>query len=140
LTIAIVAALSLFVALIAGSSLRPQLAADALPEPVAWTHGARAVQAHSGQVRLHAVAQRISHLDHGFSPGSAPATKKPFHSMWMTQDRPTSWISLPSQSGWAALPASFAASEFQPGSAHWAASARDPVNRDILTQFCIVRC
>src|SRR5580693_1284708 len=36
LTTAIVAALSLFVALIAGSSLRPQFAAAALTEPAGW--------------------------------------------------------------------------------------------------------
>jgi len=138
LTIAIVAALSLLVALIAGSSLRPQLAAAALPEPVAWTYGTQGVQVHAGQVQLHAVAQPISHLVHGVSPGST--NKKPFHSTWMTRDRPTDSTDLSPQSGWVALPASFAASEFQPGGAHWAASAPAPVNRDILTQLCIVRC
>jgi hypothetical protein len=140
LTIALVAAVSLFVALIAGSSLRPQLAAGALPEPAAWTHGSHGVQAHATLVHPHAAAQPISHLDHGFSPGSTPTNKKPFHSMWMTRDLPTGWTRLSPQSGWLALPASFAASEFQPGGAHWAASAAAPVNRDMLTQLCVVRC
>jgi hypothetical protein len=138
LTIALVAALSLFAALIAGSSLRPQLAAAALPEPAAWTHGSHGVQAHTSQMQLHAAAQPVSHLDHAFSPGSTPTNKKPFHSMWMTRDLPTGWTRLSPQSGWLPLPASFAASEFQPGGAHWAASA--PVNRDMLTQLCVVRC
>jgi hypothetical protein len=140
LPIAIVAALSLFVALIAGSSLRPRLAAAALPEPAAWTHGTQSVQAHANQMQHHAGAQQISHRGHGFSPGSTPTNKKPFHSMWMTRDWPTSWTHLSPESGWAALPASFAASEFQPGGAHWAAPAAAPANRDVLTQRCVARC
>jgi hypothetical protein len=140
LTIAIGAALSLFVALIAGSSLRPQLAAAAPPEPAAWTHGTQGVPAHASQVQLHAAAQPISHLDHGISPGSTPTNKKPFQSTWMTRDRPAGWTHLSLQSGWLALPTSFAAPEFQPGGAHWAASAPAPDNRDTLTQLCVVRC
>jgi hypothetical protein len=140
LTIAIVAALSLFVALIAGSSLRPQFSAAALPEPAAWTHGTDGVHAYAGQVQLHAGAGPISSLEHGSSPGSTPTNKKPFHSTWMTRDRPTSWTHFSPQSGCSALPASFAASEFQPGGADWAASAAAPDNRDNLTQFCVVRC
>lgn len=136
--IAIVAALSLFVALIAGSSLRPQLAAAALPEPAVWTHGTEGVHAHASQVQLHGAAQPISRLGQGFSPGST--NKKPFHSMWMTRDRPTGWADLSPRSGWLALPASFAASEFQSGGAHWAASAAAPVDRDILTRLGVLRC
>jgi hypothetical protein len=140
LTIAVVAALSLFVALIAGSSLRPQLGAAALPEPAAWTQGTQGVQAHASQVQLHAAAQPISHLNRGFSPGATPANKKPFHSMWMTRDRPTGWTRLSPQSVWLALPALFAASAFQPNGAHWVASPAAPVNRDMLTQLCVARC
>ena len=136
--LAIVAVLSLFVALIAGSSLRPQLAAAALPEPAVWTHGAQGVQPHASQVQLHAAAQPVSHLDHGFSPGST--NKKPFHSMWMTRDRPTDWTDLSPHSGWLALPASFAASEFQPGGAHRAASAAAPLNGNVFTRLGILRC
>ena len=139
LTIAFVAALSLFAALIAGSSLRPEFAAAALPEPAAWTHGILGGQAHVSQMQLHAAAQPISHLDHAFSPGSTPTNKKPFHSMWMTRDRPTSWTHLSPQSGWLPLPASFAASEFQPHGTDWAAPAAAPVNRDILIQLCVTR-
>lgn len=140
MTIAIVAALSLLVALIAGSSLRPQFSAAALPGTAAWTHETHDVQEHAGQLQLHAAAQPISHLDHGLSPGSTPTNKKPFHSMWMARDRPTSWPHLSLQSGWLALPASFAASMFEPGGVQWAASAAAPDNRDNLTQICVVRC
>jgi hypothetical protein len=140
LTIAIVAALSLFVALIAGSSLRPQFAAAVLPEPAAWTQATHGVQAHASQVQYYSAAQPVSHLAQGFSPASTPTNKKPFHSTWMTRDRPTSWTHLSPQSGWSALPASFAASVFQSGGAHWAASAAAPHNRDILTQLCVARC
>jgi hypothetical protein len=141
-TIAIVAALSLFVALIAGSSLRPEFAPTALPEPAAWTHGSHGVQGHASRVQLHPVAQPTSHLDHGFLPGTTPPNKKPFHSMWMTRDLPTSWTHLSPH--WLALPASFAASGFNPGGTHWAASASAsaaaPVDRDTLIQLCVVRC
>lgn len=142
LTIAIVAVLSLFLALIAGSSLRPRFAAAALPEPAAWTHGTQGVQAHAGQEQLQAAAQPISHLDHGFAVGATPTNKKTFLSMWMTRDLPTSWIRLSPKSGWSAWPAPLAASEFQPGGAHGAASvlAATPVNRDTLTRLCVVRC
>ncbi len=135
-----VAALSLFVALIAGSSLRPQFAAAALPEPAAWTHGTSGVHAHANLVQLHAAAQPISYLDNYFSQGSTPMNKKPFHSMWMTRDRPTSWPPSSPQSGWLALSAPFAASEFQPRGAQWAEPAAAPVNRDMLTQLCVTRC
>jgi hypothetical protein len=139
LTLAVVAAASLFIALIAGSSLRPQFSAAALPEPAAWSHGTYGVQAHASHVQLHAAAQPISHLEHASSAGSTP-TKKPFHSMWMTRDRPTSWTALSPQSGWLALPASFAASEFQPNGTRWGEPAAAPVNRDMLTQLRVVRC
>ena len=135
-----VAALSVLVALIAGSSLRPQLAAAALPEPAAWTHGTQGVQAHASQVQLHAAAQPTSHLDHGFSPASAPTNKKPFHSTWMTREWPTSWTPSSPQAGWLALPVSFAASEFQPNGTHWGEPTAAPVNRDVLTQLCVTRC
>jgi hypothetical protein len=140
LAIAIVAALGLFVSLIAGSSLRPQLAAAALPEPAAWTHGTQGVQAQASQVQLDPAAQLISHSDRGSSPDSTPTNKKPFRNTWMTRDRPTSWTHLSPQSGWLALPASFTAAGFQPCDGHCAASAAAPVSRDTLTQFCVVRC
>lgn len=130
--IAIVTALSVFVALIAGSSLRPQFAASALPEPAAWTHATPTVHTHGGRVELHASA-------HAFSPGSRPTDKKPFHSMWMTRDRPATVTHVSPQSGWFALPGSFGASELAPDRVRWAASAKAP-DESVLTRFCVVRC
>ncbi|OBH03073.1 hypothetical protein A5696_09465 [Mycobacterium sp. E2699] len=132
LAIATVAALSLFVALIAGSSLRPQFAAATLPEPAAWTHATHAVRAQTGPAELRAAA-------HDFSPGSTPTDKKPFHSMWMTRDRPATVIHLSPQTGWLALPASFGASKFPPDGVRWAAAAPAPDDRDVLTRLCVAR-
>ena len=140
LTIAIVAAMSLFVALIAGSSLRPRFSAAALPGMAGWTPGTHEVQAHAVQLQLHAAAPPISRLDGGLSPGSTPINKKPFHSMWMTRDRPNSWPHLSAQLDWLALPASFAASKFQPDGTPCAASAAASDNRDNLNQLCVIRC
>ena len=139
-TIAVVAALSLFVAWIAGWSLRPQFAAAELPEPAAWTHGTQSVQAHASHLQLRAAEQSISYRGSAFLRGATPTNKKPFHSTWMTCDRPTSWTPLSPQSGWLALPAPFAASEFQPRGAHWAEAVAARVNRDMLTQLCVTRC
>ncbi|MCV7092858.1 hypothetical protein [Mycobacterium interjectum] len=126
-------ALSVFVALIAGSSLRPQFSAPTLPEPAAWTHATPGFPAHAGRVELRAAAQ-------GLSPGSTPANKKPFHSMWMTRDRPASVTHLSPQSGWFALPASFGAPALQPDRVRWAAPAPPPDDRDVLTRLCVARC
>jgi hypothetical protein len=140
LTIVIVAALSLFVALVAGSSLRPNFAAAELPEPAAWTHGTQHVASHPSQLQLHTAAQSISHLKAGALPSSMPVKQKPFRGTWMTHDRPTSVIRCAPPSVWLALPASFAASGLQQGSAHGAASAATPVERDMLADLCVIRC
>jgi len=134
--VAIVAAASLFIALIAGSSLRPQFAAAELPEPAAWSHAS----AHAGHVRLHAAAPSVSQLEQGSAVGSTPIKKKPFHSMWMTRDRPTTWHHSSTHSGWTGLPKSFAASEFKSGAAQSATFATAPGSRNILTQLCVARC
>jgi hypothetical protein len=133
LTIVIVAALSLFVALVAGSSLRAHFAAAELPMPAAWTHVTHAVPAHASKVHLHAGAHLVSGV-------STSTTKKPFRNVWMTHDRPTSWSHLSPRLGWLALPTSFAAKVFHLGGANWAAPAAVPVNRDTLTELCVVRC
>ncbi|ORB44272.1 hypothetical protein BST39_07175 [Mycobacterium paraseoulense] len=135
--VAVVAALSLFTALIAGSSLRPQLSASALPEPAAWTHETHSGQAHAGQVRD--ADHIISHLSHGRSAGSTPTDAKPFHSMWMTRDRPASWPSISPQSGWFLLPTSLAAPCHWPDGAHPAVPLVAPAARDILTMLCVIR-
>ncbi len=127
-----VAALSLFVALIAGSSLRPQFAAATLPEPAAWTHATPGVRAHPGPVELRAAA-------HDFSPASTPTNTKPFHSTWMTRDRPASWTHPSPPSSWSALPASFGAPRFQPTGTRWSTFAAPPPDRDLLIRLCVVR-
>ena len=73
--IVIVAALSLFAALVAGSSLRPNFAAAELPEPAAWTHGTQYVASHPSELQVHTAAQSISHLTAGAVPSSVPAKK-----------------------------------------------------------------
>jgi hypothetical protein len=137
LTIMIVAALSVFIALVAGSSLRPPLGAAALPEPAAWTHPTDAVGTPAGEVQRHGFAQSVSHQGQGFSKGSTPTDKKPFRNTWMTKDRPTSWTHWSPQSGFSVLPASFAS---HPDGHACPASAAAPDIRDILTQLCVVRC
>jgi len=130
---ALVAALSLFVALVAGSSLRPNFAAAELPMPASWTHVTHSVPAHASQMHLHAGAHLISGV-------STSTTKKPFRNVWMTHDRPTSWSQSSPRSGWSALPTSFGAKAFYPGVAHWAASAAPPADRDTLTDLSVIRC
>jgi len=133
LTIAIAAAFSLFVALVAGSSLRPHFAAAELPMPAAWTHVTQGVPAHASQMHLHAGAHLVSGV-------STSTTKKPFRNVWMTHDRPASWSHLSPGLGWSALPNSFAAKAFHPDGAYSAAPKAVPVNRDTLTELCVVRC
>lgn len=132
LTIASVAALSLFIALVAGSSLRTWFAAAELPEPAAWTHASQRVPSHSGQLELH-TAVRL------YSPVSTVTNKKPFRNVWMTHDRPASWTHLSSELGWLALPTSFAAPVFHPGAVLVPIFASAPVNRDRSTDLCILR-
>jgi hypothetical protein len=133
--IAVVAALGLFVALIGGFALRPQYAAAQLPEPSVWTHAGHGVQAHVSHVPQ-AVTGQARETGHA----SAPATKKPFHSMWMTRDLPTTSTDVSPQVPRLALPVSFTASESLLGRTRWGESAAAPVNRDISTQLCVVRC
>jgi hypothetical protein len=138
---AIAGALSLFVALIAGSSLRTHYTASALPEPGAWTHTIQDAQPHVSRVQMHGATPTASSVKTGFSPHSAPTLKKPFRNVWMTKDLPPSWIPLSPQFDWMALPKSFTATEFQPPGTQWAASAAASGNRrNTLTLFRIVRC
>ncbi len=118
--IAVVAALGAFVALVAGSSLRPPSAAAALPEPTAWSQGTPDAGAHA-------------------SHHSAPTNKKPFHSTWMTKDRPPIPSRLSPPPVGSPLPVSFAALGFQPRGAQPRAPAAVEADRDILTRLCIAR-
>ena len=140
-TAAVAGALSLFVALIAGSSLRTHYTASALPEPGAWTHATQDAQPHASRVQMHGAAPTASSVKTGFSPHSPPRYKKPFRNVWMTKDLPSSWIPLSQQFAWMALPNSFTAAAFQPPGAHSAALAAASSNRrNTLTLFRIVRC
>jgi hypothetical protein len=150
-TIAVAAALSLFVALIAGSALRPKFAAAAFPEPAAWTHTSPHPHPHPIQ-SVHTVVHNAVHLDQALArglsqafsrapeQGALPTNKKPFHSMWMTRDWPTSWTEQYAQPDWAPLPASFTGSGFQPSGTHWGEAPAPPAVRDTSTELCIVRC
>ncbi|HTY29858.1 hypothetical protein [Mycobacterium sp.] len=125
--IAIVAAFGAFVALVAGSALRPPFAAAAPPEPAAWSQGSPDVGAPAGQLQLRA------------SRHSAPTNGKPFHSIWMTKDRPPAWSRLSPQSVGSPLPVSFSGLGFQPSGASPRAPAAVRPDRDILTRFCVAR-
>jgi hypothetical protein len=125
--IAVVAALGAFVALVAGSALRPQFAAAALPEPAAWSAGIPVAGAHA------------SHGEPRASGHSAPTDKKPFHTTWMTKDRTPTPSRLPPPSAGSPLPVSFTALGFQPRGAQPRAPTAAEADRDILTRLCIAR-
>lgn len=140
LAIAIVAALSASVALVAGSSLRPQFAAAALPEPVAWTHATHDAPVHAGQGQHTGAVNSHSQLVHDFVTGALPTNNKTFLSMWMPRAVPTNWTAVSPHSDLWALPASFAASPYPRGGTARPAAAATPVNRDTSTLLCVVRC
>ncbi len=137
----------MFIALIAGSSLRPRFSADALPEPAAWSHKTLGASAHTPRAHSHLGAQLVLNRDRGSSPdfGSTinKRNKKPFHSMWMTQQYPSTWTPLSPQSFWQLLPTSFAfwgaglAVQLidHPGGAPPGGLA----DHDILTELCVAR-
>jgi len=141
--VAVVAAFALFTALIAGSALRSQFSAAALPEPAAWSHAA----AHVDQLQGHGspqVTSRSAGCLCGIAPANKPVNKpvnkKPFHSMWMTQDRPQTWTRWSPQSARSASMASFAPSVFAPGGARSRSPAYLLDGQDLLTRLCVTRC
>ncbi|MCV7092569.1 hypothetical protein [Mycobacterium interjectum] len=123
--IAIVGALGVFVALVAGSALRPPFAAAAPPEPAAWSQGPTGDGAHADRLQLRA------------SRHSAPTDKKPFHSTWMTKDRPPTWSRSSPQSVVSSLPVSSTALRFAPPGGQPRAPAAVLADRDVLTRFCV---
>lgn len=139
LATAIVAALGVFVALIAGSSLRPQFAAATLPEPAAWSGAAPAAGA---QVLPQAGDAAVSRPALAAAQSSAPANntnKKPFHSMWMTKERPQSWNRSSAQSALSPTPTTFSPVWAAPDDAQSRSPATIPADRDTLTRLCIAR-
>lgn len=135
--IAIVAALSAFVALVAGSSLRPQFSAADLPEPPGWSHVTHHVRAHLGENQNAVVGQSNGDLEHGLATGAVPANSKTFLSMWMPRAVPTKWSVVSPHWDWFALPTSFVAPAAGGAGADFPAG---PVNRDTSALLCIIRC
>ncbi|OBJ26924.1 hypothetical protein A5646_12135 [Mycobacterium sp. 1245499.0] len=135
--IAVAAALAAFTALIAGSALRPAFSAAAPPEPAAWSAGLGAA-AGLTHGRLPALGQPAV----AASRVGAPANKtnrKPFHSAWMTKERPLTWNRVSAQSVLAPVPLSFTPIGFAPAGARSRAPAVTLSDRDILTQICVAR-
>jgi hypothetical protein len=137
---AIAGALSLFVALVAGSALRPHYTTTVLPEPQAWTHTTQHVQPDASRVQPDRTTASTEYVTAGNKPLSSPLSQKPFRNVWMTRDLPSNWTPLSPQSDFSALPESFNAGQFQPRGAPLGASTADVVNRHTSTLFCIIRC
>ena len=142
MAIAIVAALGVFVALVAGSSLRPQFAASALPEPAAWSSATPGVGAHAGLTHAPGGVSAVAQPAMAASRSSTPAdttNKKPFHSMWMTKERPLSWNRLSPQSALSPMPMTSSPFGSAPDDAQSRAPAAILTERDILTHICVAR-
>jgi hypothetical protein len=135
---AVVCALSLFVALVAGSALRPHYTTNSLPEPGAWTHVVKEVL--PSQAQPVSATPSAEYFKAGDKAHSAPASRKPFRYVWMTHDLPSNWDPLSPQTDWSVLPKSFVSAQFQPRGAPWGASTADAVNRHTSSLFCIIRC
>jgi hypothetical protein len=137
---AIVGALSLFVALVAGSALRPHYTTTVLPEPQARTHAVQHVQPDASRVPPDRATASVEYVIAGNKRLSAPISRKPFRNVWMTHDLPSNWDPLSPRTDWSVLPKTFAAAQFQPRGAPWGASTADAVNRHTSSLFCIIRC
>src|ERR1700678_1355195 len=108
---AIAGALSLFIALVAGSALRPHYTTTVLPEPQAWTHAVQRVQPDSSRGEPDRTTASMEYVIAGNKPLSTPISRKPFRNVWMTRDLPSDWVPLSAQSDWSALPESFNAAQ-----------------------------
>jgi hypothetical protein len=137
---AVVCALTLFLALVAGSALRPHYTANSLPEPAAWAHTVKDVQPDYNYSHPLSATPALKYLKSGSRAHSAPTSRKPFRYVWMTHDLPSNWDPLSPQTDWSVLPKTFAAAQFQSRVAPWGASTADAVNRHTSSLFCIIRC
>ncbi|OBG71591.1 hypothetical protein A5700_11485 [Mycobacterium sp. E1214] len=126
--VGVAAAVSLLAALIAGSALRPQYSAATLPEPAVWSHGAGHVGVHARPMTRPAAAP------------AAPATKKPFRSMWMTRERPQTWTRGAPPCYRTPLPASFAAARVAADGARAGPLSNAVLAQNLSTSLCIARC
>lgn len=137
---AVVCALSLFVALVAGSALRPHYTTNALPEPAAWIHPGERVQHYSQQPQPISAAPSLSTQQARSGSQPMPISRKPFRYVWMTHDLPSNWVPLSPQLDWSELPKSFISAQFQARGTAWAEFGRDPDHRTTATLYSIIRC
>lgn len=137
---AVVCALTLFLALVAGSALRPHYTANSLPEPAAWAHTVRDVQPDYIYSHPLSAAPASMYLKSGSRAHSVPTSRKPFRYVWMTHDLPSNWDPLSPQTDRSVLPKTVAAAQFQPRGAPWGSSTADAVSRHTSSLFCIIRC
>jgi hypothetical protein len=137
---AVVAALSLFVALVTGSALRHKFAASELPEPAAWSQQMPNGM-HADLTHPHS-SPTVGHAAHATLWDTAPTNKtntKPFRTTWMTKDRPPTWGRSSPQSVLSPVPLSFTPLGFHPEGTQTRAPAAVRADRDILTQLCVAR-
>ena len=137
---AVVCAVTLFLALVAGSALRPHYTANSLPEPAAWTHTVKDVQPDYNYSHPLSATPALTYLKSGSRAHPAPTSRKPFRYVWMTHDLPSNWDPLSPRTDWSILPKTSAAAQFQPRGAPWGALMADAVNRHTSSMFCIIRC
>lgn len=141
-TTAIAAALGVFVALVAGSSLRPQFVASALPEPAAWSGTTPGVAAHAGPVLPRGHYPAVGRPALATAQPSAPAhktNKKPFHNIWMTKEQSQPWNRSSPQSALSPMPITFSPLRLASYNAQSRAPATISADRDTLTRLCIAR-
>ena len=137
---AVVCAVSLFVALVAGSALRPHYTTNALPEPGAWAHTVEHVQHDFKRVQPVSATGSLIALKAGGNSRPVPIARKPFPYVWMTQELSSNWVPLSPLSDRSTLPKSIVSAQLQPRSAPYAAFAGNPDSRDTSTLFCVIRC
>jgi hypothetical protein len=136
---AVVCALALFVALVAGSALRPHYTTNSLPEPGVWTHSVEHVQRDAAQAQLGCATGCLTvQAARGLRP--APVARKPFSYVWMTHDLPSTWAPMSPSLDWSALPKSFETIVFPARGTPLPATARDPGVLHSATQSRILRC
>lgn len=132
------AALGVFIALIAGSALRSNLAAAAPPEPPAWSAPTAGMDTHVGPMQGHLTSRSAPIAARSWAPANK-TNKKPFRSAWMTKERPLTWNRLSPQSVLTPAPLSLTPIGFAPTGIQARAPAAIPSDRDILTQLCVAR-
>ncbi len=106
-----------------------------LPKPAAWLH----VTPNAGPSHAGSESPATVHLQHASSWGISPTNKKPFHSKWMTHNRPDTWPRLQSPPLWFALPASFAGTGSPSGDVDTGALAPERGDQEILALLCVSR-